>query len=261
VRRLGPLAFAALAAATVAAFFVTQHLKVADPLYNGLPRPDPAVIAPAGNGCGGQYRSARLSFYLQLRSDNVAVSIVSADGAVVRTLTHSRHMRKGIRSPFPWNGRTDSGQAAPDGQYYWRVTFIGQGRTLELPRPVTVRDTPPRPRVVSVTPRTLSVPGSAVIRFTGNEGRVVGVQIYRVAASGAVRLASQFRASGAGRARWNGRLRGHPATPGTYLAGLTVTDRACNTGRFPATLRVGRPNSGSESVTQAEITVGVGGIR
>ena len=259
MRRLGPSAFAALAAATVAAFFVTQHLKVADPLYNGLPRPDPAVIAPAGNGCGGHYRSARLSFYLQLRSDNVAVSIVNTGGTVVRTLTHSRHMRKGIRSSFPWNGRTDSGQVAPDGQYYWRVTFIGQGRTLELPRPVTVRDTPPRPRVVSVTPRTLTLPGSAVIRFTGNQGRVVGVQIYRVAASGTVHLASEFRASGAGRAQWNGRLRGRPATPGTYLAGLTVTDRACNTGRFPATLPTAA--GGSEPVAQAEITVGVGGIR
>jgi hypothetical protein len=253
VRRLGPLVFAVLAVATVAAFFVTQHLKVADPLYNGLPRPDPATIAPAGHGCGGAYRTARLSFYLQLRSYDVAVRIVNADGAVVRTLTTRRHMRKGVRSPFPWDGRTDSGQVAPDGQYYWRVTFLGQGRTLELPRPVTVNDTLPRPRVVSVTPRTLSGSGSALIRFAGNEGHDVGIQIYRVAAGGTLHLASEFRANGRGTARWNGRLRGRPASAGTYLVGLTVTDRACNTGRFPATLRAS--GAGAVPVTQAEITV------
>jgi hypothetical protein len=76
------------------------------------------------------------------------------------------------------------------------------------------------------------------------------MQIYRVLASGRIRLATSFLAGGSGRARWNGRLRSGPTTPGTYLVGLTVTDRACNSGRFPATLP---PVSGT--ATQAEVTV------
>ncbi len=248
--RFGPVAFAALAAATVGAFFVTQHLKIADPLYNGQPKPDPAVIAPLENGCGGAFRVARLSFYLQLRSDDVAVSIVDAGGEIVRTLTRSRHMVRGIRSSFPWNGRTDSGRVAPDGTYYWRVVLLGQGRTLELPKPVTVRDTPPGPRVTSVAPQLLPAPHGALIRFAGTEGREVAIQLYRVEGLGRPRLVETFRAIGDGRARWNGRIGGRPAPAGTYLVGLTVTDRACNTGRFPATLP---PSPGTAA--HAEVTV------
>ena len=39
--RLSIAAFAVLVAATIAAFFVTQHLKVTTPLLTGYPRPVP----------------------------------------------------------------------------------------------------------------------------------------------------------------------------------------------------------------------------
>ena len=158
MRRLPAAAFAALAAATVAAFFVTQHLKVSNPLINGFPKPTPATIAPAHDGCGGSYRVAHLSFYLQHRADDVAVYIVDSSGQIVRTLAGDRHMRRGVRRPdgeFDWDGRTDSGQVVPDGSYFWRVVLLGQGRTIELPQPVTVKDRGPRPRVVSVVPRLI----------------------------------------------------------------------------------------------------------
>ncbi|MDQ2759235.1 MAG: hypothetical protein M3Y17_02075 [Actinomycetota bacterium] len=139
MRRLPLAAFAGLAVATVAAFFVTQHLKVSLPLVQGTPKPDPQVISP---GCSGRSRVARLSFYLQLRADDVGVYIVDPAGHVIRTLTSNRHMRRGIRNPdgnFPWNGRTDSGAVAHDGTYFWRIVFHGQGRTVQLPVPVIVR--------------------------------------------------------------------------------------------------------------------------
>ena len=46
VTRLPTCAFAVLVAATIAAFFVTQHLKVTTPLIRGSPAPVPAVIDP-----------------------------------------------------------------------------------------------------------------------------------------------------------------------------------------------------------------------
>ena len=49
--RLPLTAFGALIVATVAAFFVTQHLKVSTPLIAGFPHPSPSAISPAGNGC------------------------------------------------------------------------------------------------------------------------------------------------------------------------------------------------------------------
>src|SRR5579864_7789080 len=72
VTRLPVVAFVALVAATVAAFFITQHLKVATPLIAGYPSPVPAGINPvSGTRCYDpavgktlDYRMMRISFYL-----------------------------------------------------------------------------------------------------------------------------------------------------------------------------------------------------
>ena len=141
MRRLPLLAFGTLAAATVVALFVVQHLKAVTPLYNGNPRPVPGVIYPLGTPCLGTAEITRMSFYLQHRADNVAVRIVDTDGGVVRTLATDRHMRRNVRIPdgiFNWDGRTDSGAVAPAGTYYWRLTLLGQNRTVLLPFGVQV---------------------------------------------------------------------------------------------------------------------------
>src|SRR5581483_7175254 len=88
-------AFGALIAATIAAFFVTQHLKVSTPLIAGFPHPDPGAINPYGARCDGEDRSRmRISFYLLHRSDDVEVFVVDESGAIVRTLAVGRHMRR-----------------------------------------------------------------------------------------------------------------------------------------------------------------------
>lgn len=234
MRRLGPVAFAALAAATVAAFFVTQHLKVSDPLISGYPHTSPPVIAPALAGCGGQFRVTRLSFYLQHRADDVAVTILGSGGGVVRTITPRRHMARNVRSLFTWDGRTDRGAIAPDGTYTWRVVLLGQGRTIQIATPVTVRDAPPQPRIVSVTPPALPVPGTGAvtIRFAGVAATDrVTAQIYRAEPPGPPRLLLSFLAAGHDQAVWNGRIHGQPAPLGRYLVGLVATDGACGSGR------------------------------
>jgi hypothetical protein len=240
VNRLSLAAFAALAAATVGAFFVTQHLKVSTPLIAGAPRPTPAVISPTGNGCGGQDRIAKFSFYLLNRADDVAVYIVDQSGTIVRTLASGRHMRRQVRTPdgqFPWDGREDDGRVAPDGTYYFRVALLHQNRTVQFTRtPVQVKTTPPHPTVTSVSP-SLIPQGSApvTIHYRGNEQRGVDVRIYRTDLPGAPRLVTSFLAGPQG-ATWDGRLRRRPAPAGTYLVGLKMTDRACNPGVFPPTM-------------------------
>jgi hypothetical protein len=243
VSRLPIVAFAALAVATVGAFFVTQHLKVTTPLIAGFPSPSPSWINPVnGTVCGGiDHRRSFVSFYLQHRSDDVDVYVVDQTGAIVRTIALGRHMRRGVRRPdgvFSWDGREDNGQVAPDGVYYFRVALIHQGRTAEIsnpsgPEPITVRTIPPRPVVTSVSPSLVPQggPSDVTIKYTGTDNRPAKVQIYRTDVPGDPRV-KQFQA-GVQTATWDGRIRQRPAPPGTYLVGLSVTDPACNTGHFP----------------------------
>ena len=181
MKRLPVIAFGVLVAATVAAFFITQHLKVSTPLLNGFPKPVPAVINPIdGVVCGGvNHRQMRVSFYLQNRSDDVDVYIVDQGGTIVRTLASGVHMQGGahpLRKLFVWNGREDSGRVAPDGIYYVRVALIHQGRTVSIsgasgPYPVTVTTTPPAPVVKSVIPHLIPNGSSlsTTITYAGNE--------------------------------------------------------------------------------------------
>lgn len=244
--RLSTIAFAVLVAATIVAFFVTQHLKVTTPLIQGFPRPVPGVINPLhGVSCLGRNSgSTTISFYLQNRSDDVDVYVIDEDGNIVRTVASGRHMRKDKRNPdgvFHWDGRLSDGRVAPDGTYHFRVALRHQGRTIDLTGvPVTVLTTPPRPVVVSVSPQVIpSASGSSnvTIRYAGNETRSATVLLYRTDVSGGPRLVKAF-VTGWNKhsAVWDGTINGRPAPAGPYLVGLQVTDAACNTARWPSQL-------------------------
>jgi hypothetical protein len=243
--RLSTSAFAVLVAATIGAFFVTQHLKVTTPLIQGFPRPVPGVINPLHAVQCGKWNSGSttISFYLQHRSDDVDVSVVgSATGAIVDTVASGRHMRRDVRHPdglFRWDGRESDGSLAPDGTYYFRVTLLRQDRTINLTGvPVKVKTLAPQPVVTSVSPASIpSASGSSrvTIRYAGNENRGGTILLYRTDLPGGPRLVKAFLTPWKGQqAVWDGTIRGQPAPPGTYLVGLEVTDAACNTGRFPA---------------------------
>jgi hypothetical protein len=247
VTRLSTGAFAVLVAATIGAFFVTQHLKVTTPLIQGLPRPVPGVINPLhGVRCldGRDSGSTTISFYLQHRGDEVDVYVVDAEDNIVRTVATGRHMRKDVRNPdgvFTWDGRLDNGQVAPDGTYHFRVALIHQNRTIDLTSvPVKVKTATPRPVVVSVSPSVIPAPGGSTnvtIRYAGNENRGGTILLYRTDLPGGPRLLKAFLTPWQGHtAVWDGRIFGRPARPGSYLVGIEVSDAACNSGRWPARL-------------------------
>jgi hypothetical protein len=244
--RLSTSAFAVLVAATIGAFFVTQHLKVTTPLLQGYPAFVPAVIDPVHPVSCGKYNTglATISFYLQHRSDDVDVYVVSDQtGAIVATLATGRHMRKDVRHPdgvFHWNGRESNGLIAPDGTYHLRVALIHQGRTIDLDaagQTVKVKTVPPRPVITSVAPLTIPSADGATrvtIRYAGNENRGGTILLYRTGVPGGPRLVKTFLTPWKGhQAVWDGTIRTRPAPAGTYLVGLEVTDAACNTGRYP----------------------------
>jgi len=270
VKRLPVAAFAALMAATVAAFFITQHLKVSTPLIGGFPSPRPAVINPVdGVSCYDpvakteiNHRLMTISFYLQNRSDSVNVYMVDAGGRTVATLARSRFMlgggAPGTRSQFVWDGREPSGMFAPDGRYYVKVRLIHTARTVTIsnssgPEAVTVKALPPMPVVTSVSPRVLSrharVP--VKIQYAGNDGRGATVIIYRIGRHRGYRMVKSFLTPWKGQqATWDGLILRRPAPAGRYLVGLEVTDAACNIGHFPTTLPPPRGTA-----TRAVVTV------
>jgi FlgD Ig-like domain len=149
-------AFAALVIATVAAFFIAQHIKVSTPLISGTPTPFPASINPLSGGtCYDRalhrqvdYRTTSISFYLLHASDRVDVYIVNQGGARVATLATGRFMKAAlfpheVPTRFTWDGRRQDGSVASDGSYYFTVHLIHQGRTVTIasgsgPLPVTV---------------------------------------------------------------------------------------------------------------------------
>jgi hypothetical protein len=235
------VAFTLLVLATIAAFFVAQHLKVSTPLIAGSPRPFPAFISPGETGCAGANRSTKFSFYLLHRADDVAVYVVDRAGAIVRTLASGRHMRRGVRFPdgnFPWDGKQDNGRLAPDGTYFFRIALLHQGRTIELTKtPITVKTAPPRPVVNEVTPVLIPQGNTpARIRYSGVGKRGASVRLYRTDLPGGPRLVKTFGAPASGSTSWDGRIQKRPAPAGTYLVGLDATDAACNTGHFPASM-------------------------
>ncbi|MFL5844238.1 MAG: hypothetical protein ACJ762_06050, partial [Solirubrobacteraceae bacterium] len=259
MRKLPAAAFGALVLATVAAFFVTQHLKVTTPLIAGFPRPFPQsfnpvdgrrcrVLAADGTRRAVSFRRMRISFYLLHRSDDVGVYIVNSADEIVATLASSRHMRVGHRYPdgvFSWDGREDSGGFAPDGTYYVRIALQRQGRTIELTdKPLQILTVPPHPRVTGVEvagaaqpsgPAIISPPGTPVtIHYVRNPYRSAFIEIYRTDTPGRPQVVKSFQVPGRrGTAVWDGLVRGSPAPPGTYLVGMFASDRACNAGRFP----------------------------
>jgi hypothetical protein len=256
VTRVPVAAFVALVIATVGAFFVTQHLKVTTPLIQGRPAPVPDAINPVyggvclhRNGKGVlvpvSFKRMWVSFYLQNRDDDVDV-FISRDNVNVRQIASNVFMRAHPpqRHWFSWNGRLADGSVAPAGVYYVRVALVHEGRSLLIsnstaPLPVRVETGRPRVRVTNVTPATVpsGSTGRITIRYTGTDALRPRILIYRIRPG---RLPEQVKSysatSRAGASTWDRTLaNGHPAPPGTYVAGVLSTDTACTTARSPVT--------------------------
>jgi hypothetical protein len=177
--------------ATVGAFFLIQHLKVAAPPINGFPAPVPSAINPVSGGTcllrnsEGQlvavsFRSTKISFYLQNRAAVVDVDIVTPTGRFVARMNGSgRYMPLLRRRTFTWNGRSADGTVARDGVYNIRVTLVNQAAPLLIAdqgtgavESVTVRTRPPRLTVTAVTPDAVpdATHPTVTIHYAGNDG-------------------------------------------------------------------------------------------
>lgn len=224
--------FALLVAATVAAFFVTQELKSADPVVKRLALQ--RYLSPNGDG---RKETASISFDLP-EADRVTVDVVTEGGDRVRRLADGLSLSARTHS-FVWNGRDDRGRVVRDGTYRVRVTLRNQGRAATSPRGIEVVTAPPRPRIVSVTPGRLAAgrPPPVIVRYTGPSVVRAVFRVWRTDA-GQVRDVARFTAlRGEHLATWDGRVAGgRPAPEGSYAFSVTVQNRALVEGSAPGRL-------------------------
>jgi hypothetical protein len=140
--RIATVLVAVLIAASAVAFLRAEHLKlerspVAKPVIEKF---FSATCMPGTRHCNPSHRAA-LAFTIR-RPATVALAIVDSDGHVVRTLSGPvAHPKGAIRTS--WDGRTASGELAPDGNYHLRVNLRSLDRTITIPNPVVVDNTPP----------------------------------------------------------------------------------------------------------------------
>jgi hypothetical protein len=230
--------FGALVLATVGAFFVTTRLKRSTPVIEQLTFR--RSFSPNGDR---RFDAALFAFRLR-RTDEVTVSIVTRDGDEVRTLAEDVLLRGRRRHRFRWDGRSDGGRVAPDGEYHLRVGLRRQGRTVTSGRKLFLDTVPPRPVVRYVSPGSISPDGagganSAKLRFTGPLRRA-RLLVYRTDLP-RPRLVDVQPVTGAKPTlRWSGRVRGRPVASGSYLLVVRAQDAAGNVGPRRVPPRRGR---------------------
>jgi hypothetical protein len=145
VSRLSLVGFGALVVATIAAFFITQHLKVTTPLIaNWTYDRTPHNIVPTNPRCN----AVTIYFHLLHRADSIDIYIVDHSRRLVRTL--ARDVPAQIKQPlqYTWNGRLDDGTLAPQGLYNFGLHLIHQHRTIDPVNygfPISVQSTCPLP--------------------------------------------------------------------------------------------------------------------
>ena len=239
--RLAAAVFLLLVVATIGAFFAAQALKHQPPLLRYQPSDE--AFSPNDDGVKDQ---ARIRFRLP-EADDVTVTILDEDGGTVARLVRARFMPKGDVT-VRWDGYTEDGLLAPEGEYQVRVGLRDEGRTNTLKHTIKLDLTAPRPRVQPVggPPNgPIVIDGlrrrSAVVRVPP-PARDLRFAVWRTDVARPRVVVEGLSPAGRRRGRWNGRVRGRLAPPGTYMITAEALDRAGNLGTAPR--RLPPPSSG-----------------
>lgn len=119
MKRLPVIAFGAMVAATIFAFFLTQEIKTNSTLVHGNPQPIPAAFNPvSGRSCvsktGSLLSYRRTTLRLQpYQAGTVGVYVIDNAGDVVATISQGRYLRPNQPSVFVWKGFENGGGSRP----------------------------------------------------------------------------------------------------------------------------------------------------
>lgn len=237
--RLTPTLIAlALVGASVAAFAVTEHLKL-----GRSPVTAPRFTRHFSPVCGCATDRAKLVLRFR-RADVVDAEIVDANGEAVRVLAQGRAVEAGDVT-FVWDGRDASGRVAPDGPYRLRLRLDRDGRTLLVPTTSRIDTRPPRILGLEHRPDVISPDGDGRadrlrIAYRSNERAAA-----RLLVDGEQAVRTLLRPPRrTHRLQWLGTVPvqgggGEPAAAGEYEVTLVLVDQAGNETRaaFPVTVR------------------------
>jgi hypothetical protein len=211
-----------LLVASAAAFAITEHFKLVKSDVLGIQiLPSAKVFSPVCHHC--DTRKAAVGVKLR-HTGHLSVTIVDAGGHHVATIASGVLMQARDAKQFPWDGRTDAGDLAPDGVYHPWIELPRQ--TLQLADNITL-DTQP-PHVLSATtpkakPVFFAAPGRTVaIRYT------LDGKAHAVVYLGRRRIIASHKSRPSDKIKWAGTLDGRPLRPGRYVLSVGAQDIAGN---------------------------------
>jgi hypothetical protein len=217
-----------LLVATAAAFAITEHLKlIKSPVFGTLVS---KVFSPT---CHCSTNTAAVRFRLR-RPDRVTVTIVDSDHHHVATVVTGFPMIARHAHTFRWDGRTSSGQVAPDGVYYPWLHLEQGHHTYRFINRITLDTKVPEVLSASVErPVLFAGPGRSVaIRYALSEPAHAVVYLGRrqLVVGRPTRMHSRIK--------WAGAIGGQPVREGTYVLSIGARDDAGNQTRIGGRKRV-----------------------
>ncbi len=206
--------------ATAAAFAITEKLKLEKSPITGT-----FVSSAFSPVCGCARNKANISVKFR-KKDTVTVTVLTAGRKPVRTLVEGTPVQRG-RNIFRWDGKTDAGSQAPDGDLPRgdppRQTRTGRsccrtGSSWTRRRPIVI----PVPNRTEFSPDGDHQADSVTIHFTLSEPAHVLVYL-------GDRLLIRSRShTTQGSVTWSGRTDGHLHPPGTVTLSIGAVDLAGN---------------------------------
>ena len=256
------IAFALLACATFAAFFVAQELKSTPPLVQHV-----TVTPFFSPNRDGRFDRARASFDLK-RTDDVTVTVIDRAGDEVRELRDNTRLAARVRMRLVWDGTDAAGRPVQDGIYRFQVSLRRQNRAVVLPKNVRKDTKAPTVLVTSIGPLQDKLPRPELFPNPDGEDARVSFQaaghhkevfVYRtdVRPVRAVFDEPVALPDDATRWEWNGAVDGRRVSPGTYLVVVRARDQAGNVGSsspLPPRFRFREPLSGRGGITVRYLT-------
>jgi hypothetical protein len=208
-----------LLVATAAAFAITEHLKlIKSPLYGAVTS---KFFSPT---CGCAQRKATVRIRLRHR-DHVTVKILDSGRHTVATIAAGALVQPRQHYSFLWDGRTDAGTAAPDGDYYPEIELANARRNYFLLANRIHLDTR--------TPEVLSANAGSRVFFVGR-GRGIPIHYaFSEPANAVVYLGGHQIIRGRptrthASVKWSGKVSGRAVPAGTYVLSVGARDAAGN---------------------------------
>ena len=222
--------FVLLVGATFFAFFAAQRLKSAPPVAKlvGTAR----YFSPNEDG---RRDTQRYGIQVQ-ESDDVTLTVVDRDGNDVRRIATTVPADPDQPLRATWDGTGSDGRRAPDGRYLLRANLRKLGRAVTLHPGVYLDTTAPTPTVFAGGPagRWITGPVARPVRYRVrgvSSRRPTQVTVLRTDGGPPREVATYVLPRGVRRGVWDGKAKGAPAPPGTYLIAAAVRDTAGNVGR------------------------------